>query len=83
MERLNQVVKVRTPPKHLINHPIEQFTSIRYWKTSVFTLGASSILAVADLLVSYAIGQILNIIKSIFIIAQKWRSQKARLFLVA
>ncbi len=33
-----------------------------YWKTSVLSIGASSIFAVADLLVPYAIGQILNVL---------------------
>jgi ATP-binding cassette subfamily B protein len=36
----------------------------RYWKTSVFSIGASSILAVADLLVPYALGQILNVLSN-------------------
>ncbi len=34
----------------------------RYWKTSVLSIGASSIFALADLLVPYAIGQILNVL---------------------
>ncbi|NJK69268.1 MAG: ABC transporter ATP-binding protein [Microcoleus sp. CSU_2_2] len=34
----------------------------RYWKISVYSIGASSVLALADLLVPYAIGQILNVL---------------------
>jgi ATP-binding cassette subfamily B protein len=34
----------------------------RYWKTSVYSIAASSVLALADLLVPYAIGQILNVL---------------------
>jgi ATP-binding cassette, subfamily B, bacterial len=34
----------------------------RYWKTSVFSIGASSVLGLADLLAPYAIGQILNVL---------------------
>ncbi|MEG3848362.1 ABC transporter ATP-binding protein [Microcoleus sp. herbarium19] len=34
----------------------------RYWKISVYSIGASSVLALADLLAPYAIGQILNVL---------------------
>ncbi|MEG4212511.1 ABC transporter ATP-binding protein [Microcoleus sp. S13_B4] len=34
----------------------------RYWKIAVYSIGASSVLALADLLVPYAIGQILNVL---------------------
>jgi ATP-binding cassette subfamily B protein len=34
----------------------------RYWKISVFSIGASSVLELADLLAPYAIGQILNVL---------------------
>ena len=34
----------------------------RYWKISVYSIAASSVLALADLLVPYAIGQILNVL---------------------
>lgn len=33
-----------------------------YWKTSVLSIGASSLFAIADLAVPYAIGQILNVL---------------------
>ncbi|WP_445176348.1 ABC transporter ATP-binding protein [Microcoleus sp.] len=34
----------------------------RYWKISVYSIAASSVLALGDLLVPYAIGQILNVL---------------------
>ncbi|MBW3585423.1 MAG: ABC transporter ATP-binding protein/permease, partial [Cyanobacteria bacterium 0813] len=34
----------------------------RYWKIAVYSIAASSVLALADLLVPYAIGQILNVL---------------------
>lgn len=34
----------------------------RYWKISVYSIAASSVFALADLLVPYAIGQILNVL---------------------
>lgn len=36
----------------------------RDWKISVYSIGASSVFAVADLLVPYAIGQILNVLSN-------------------
>jgi len=35
-----------------------------YWKTSVLSIGASSLFAIADLAVPYAIGQILNVLSN-------------------